>query len=112
MHRRAERVFKPKSGKEPGLDETVVVRKAHGVTYRPEHTEIYTLKTWWALAGPEAEGAKAFQQVGQIKVPILLVHGMKDDIIEHREFEDLCRIARNGENDDITHLSSGYKPHF
>jgi hypothetical protein len=29
---------------------------------------------------------------------------MKDDIIEHREFEDLCRVARNGENDDITHF--------
>ncbi len=104
MRRRAEHVFKPKSGNEPGLDETVVVRKAHGVTYQPEHTEIYTLKTWWALAGPEAEGTKTFHQVGHIKVPILLVHGIKDDISAHREVEDLCRIARDGENDDITHF--------
>ncbi len=110
VYSRAQRVFRPESEGDPPRDETVVIKKAHGHTFLPKHTEIYTLKTWWALAGPEAEGAKAFKHIGHIKVPILLVHGLNDDIIEYRECEDLGRLARAGGNNDVTpcHLDANH----
>jgi len=106
VYEKAKRIFKPDSEKESKSDETILIRKAHGHTFLPEHTEIYTLKTWWALAGPEAEGAKAYKQIGHItKLPILLIHASKDEIIEGRESEDLCKIAINGGNKDVTHAT-------
>ena len=101
---RAKRIFKPPPGEEPASDEPFVVKKAHGTTYLPEHSEVYTLKTWWSLAGPEAEGTKAYKHIGQVKVPILLVHALHDDIIERREFEDLGKIAAEAENNDVSQL--------
>ena len=110
VHNRAQRLFRPESEGEPPRDETVVIKKAHGHTFLPEHTEIYTLKTWWALAGPEAEAAKACKHIGHIKVPILLVHGLNDDMIEYGEFEDLGQLAREGGNTDVTtcHLDADH----
>ncbi|MGE0260621.1 MAG: alpha/beta hydrolase family protein [Alphaproteobacteria bacterium] len=85
-------------------DETVVIRKARGPTRRPEHSEIYTLKTWWTLAGPEASGARACEHIGGVKVPVLLVSGEKDEIVEMREGEELSKIARSAGNPDVTHV--------
>jgi pimeloyl-ACP methyl ester carboxylesterase len=99
---RAERIFKPLAGEEPARDETFVVKKAHGDTYLPQHSEVYTLKTWWSLAGPEAEGTKAYKHIGKVKVPILLVHALHDDIIERHEFEDLGKAAIDGGNNDVS----------
>ncbi len=87
-------------------DETIIIKRAHGPTNLPEHTEIYTLKTWWALAGPQAEGAKAFKQIGNVRdIPVLLVHASNDEIVEVRESEDLCEIAESNGNRDVTHVS-------
>ena len=102
VYSKAQRVFRPESEGEPPRDETIVIKKAHGHTALPEHTDIYTLKTWWALAGPEAEGAKAYKHIGKIHVPILLVQGLHDDIIEYRECEALRQLARDGGNNDVT----------
>ncbi|MFQ5931120.1 MAG: hypothetical protein ACE5MM_01800 [Nitrospiraceae bacterium] len=102
MYNRAQRIFRPDAEGERPRDETVVVKKAHGPTSLPEHTDIYTLKTWWALAGPEAEGAKAYKHIGQIHVPILLVQGLHDDIIAYHECEALGQLARDGGNNDVT----------
>jgi pimeloyl-ACP methyl ester carboxylesterase len=101
VYERARRVCKPGPGDEPGEDRTILVRKAHGETRLPEHTEAYTLKTWWALAGPEAEGAKPFKHIGLIRRPLLLVRAVDDDIIAHGEFEDLGRVAREAGNEDV-----------
>jgi len=105
IYSRAKRIFKPAPGEEPARDEPFVVKKAHGETYLPKHSEIYTLKTWWTLAGPEAEGTKAYKHIGQVKVPILLVQALHDDIIERHEFEDLGKIAGDAGNDDVTLFS-------
>jgi pimeloyl-ACP methyl ester carboxylesterase len=106
VYERARRTFYLDDKKERVHDETIIVKKAHGPTSLPEHTEIYTLKTWWALAGPEAEGAKAYKQVGKVKhAPILLIHASMDEIIEGRESEDLCEIAKRSGNKDVTHVS-------
>jgi len=85
-------------------DETVVIRRARGPTRRPEHSEVYTLKTWWALAGPESTGPRTCEQIGSVKVPMLLVSGEKDEIVEKREGEDLSEIAQAAGNPDVTHV--------
>jgi len=102
IHEKAKRVFKPFSNEKQAGDEIILVRRAHGRTYRPEDTEIYTLRTWWALAGPEAEGTKVHKHIKDVKVPILLVHGLHDDIIDHGEFKNLGRAVKNGGNNDVT----------
>ena len=83
-------------------DRSILIYKARGNTYRPEHTEIYTYKTWWFLAGPEAEGAKAYKQIEQIKIPILLIQGWHDDIVNPQETKDLAEAALNAGNKDVS----------
>lgn len=102
VYGRARRVSRPGSGEEPAGDRTIVVKRAHGYSRRPEHTDIYTLKTWWALAGPEAEGAMTCRHIGEVRVPVLLIHALRDEFIERSEFEDLGRIARAAGNGDVT----------
>jgi alpha-beta hydrolase superfamily lysophospholipase len=106
----AQRLFNPEHGEEPARDKTIVVRKAHGSTSLPEHTEIFTLKSWWALAGPEAEGAKTHKHIGNIKLPILLIQGLHDDIIEPREAADLEHLAKEAGNTDVSssYLAAGH----
>ena len=104
VHRKAKRIFKPDPGEEPAQDEIVLINKGHGDTCHPEHAEIYTLKTWWALAGPEAEEAMVYRHIGDIKVPLLLIRGLRDKFVEHREFEDLAQIARDSGNRDVTQV--------
>ena len=101
---RASQIFRPQPGQEPSEDETVVIQKAHGPTTRPADTEIYTLKTWWALAGPEADGPQTYRHIGEIKVPILLVHGLHDELINHDEFQALGQLGRDAGNTDVTLL--------
>jgi pimeloyl-ACP methyl ester carboxylesterase len=102
IYEKAKRVFKPSAGEEPARDEPFVVKRAHGDTYLPEHSEVYTLKTWWSLAGPEAEGTKVYKHMGRVEVPILLVHALHDDILDRSEFEDLGKVAMDAGNSDVT----------
>lgn len=91
-------------------DRTIVVYKAKGDSFRPEHTEIYTYKTWWFLAGPEAEDAKGYKQIQNIKVPILLIQGWNDQIVHSSETHDLAQTAINAGNDDVSafYLNTGH----
>jgi pimeloyl-ACP methyl ester carboxylesterase len=110
VYRQATHLFHPEPGEEPAGDRTIIVKKAHGPTYLPEHTEVYTLKTWWALVGPEADGAKTYKHIGDIKVPLLLVQGLQDDIIEPREAAKLESLARDAGNPDVSssYLAAGH----
>jgi len=105
MHERAKRIFKPNTGEKPAPDEIVLVRKAHGNSYLPQDTEIYTLKTWWALASPEAEGTKNYKNIGKIKIPLFLIYGLQDDIIEYSEFGTLAKIAKDSGNQDVSQFT-------
>ncbi|MFC1576219.1 serine aminopeptidase domain-containing protein [Candidatus Omnitrophota bacterium] len=100
--RRSKLCCKPDPGKNALNDEIVLIKKAHGNTCKPEDTEIYTLKTWWALAGPEADGTKVHKHIGEIKIPMLLIHGLHDDIIDHSELKRLGHIAKETGNNDVT----------
>ena len=104
VHQRAERFVRPPPGTTPAQDEIIVVYRAHGNTFSPEHTELYTLRTWWALAGPEADDAKSYRHIGHIGVPALLVQGSKDAVIEPQDGEDLRAVAQNAGNCGVTQV--------
>lgn len=101
---RARKLFSPTPGEAPASDETIVIKRAHGPTTKPEDTEIYTLKTWWALAGPEADGSRAVRHVGQITAPLLIIQGTKDDRVEPQEANELATVARKRGNPDVTEV--------
>jgi pimeloyl-ACP methyl ester carboxylesterase len=102
MSRRAEAVVR--GDPPPAADEMIAVDRAHGETLRPEHTEVYTLRTWWGLAGPEADDARPHRHIGAVRVPILLVHGERDTVIEPRPGEDLGAVARAAGNARVTQV--------
>lgn len=85
-----------------GQDRTILIYKARGNSYRPEHTEIYTYRTWWHLAGPEAKYAMAYKKIQKIKVPILLIQGWHDEVVKHEEAQQLAQIALNAGNEDVS----------
>ena len=84
--------------------------KARGNTFKPEHTEIYTYKTWWYLAGPEAEDAKGYIQIKNIMKPILLIQGWNDEVVRSNETHDLAQVAIEAGNDDVSafYLNTGH----
>jgi dienelactone hydrolase len=102
--RRSERVCGRTSEPSPSGDEIVVVQRAHGDTSLPEHAEVYTLRTWWSLAGPEAHDAEPYRHIGNVRLPILLLQGRNDTVIESRRGEDLGEVARNAGNDAVTEV--------
>ena len=91
-------------------DRTILVFRARGDSYRPEHTEIYTYKTWWFLAGPEAGAVKSYEQIDNIKLPILLIQGWNDAFVKPEETHNLAQIAIDGGNDDVSayYLNTGH----
>ncbi|MCY3986962.1 MAG: alpha/beta hydrolase [Candidatus Dadabacteria bacterium] len=91
-------------------DRTILIFKARGNSYRPEHTEIYTYKTWWFLAGPEATAVKSYRQIENIKLPILLIQGWDDAFVKPDETHSLAQIAIDNGNDDVSayYLNTGH----
>lgn len=91
-------------------DRTILIFKARGNSYRPEHTEIYTYKTWWFLAGPEATAVKSYKQIENIKLPILLIQGWNDAFVKPDETHNLAQIAIDKGNDDVSayYLNTGH----
>jgi pimeloyl-ACP methyl ester carboxylesterase len=83
-------------------DRTVIIYKARGDTLNPEHTELYTYKTWWYLAGPEAESSRCYKQIRRVRIPILLIQGREDAELGPEEANDLARIAQESGNKDVS----------
>jgi hypothetical protein len=109
VYKRAKEFLKP-DPYTASEDRTILIYKARGDTYRPEHTEIYTYKTWWFLAGPEADGATAYKQIEKIKIPILLTQGWHDDVIDPIETFELAQISLDAGNKDVSafYLNTGH----
>ncbi|MFI5323788.1 MAG: alpha/beta hydrolase family protein [Thermodesulfobacteriota bacterium] len=101
IHRRVMEALKPDPHRSPE-DRTVIIYKARGDTLNPEHTELYTFKTWWYLAGPEAEAAKCFKHISKISISLLLIQGRKDDELGPDEANKLMEIAQQAGNKDVT----------
>ena len=104
IYQRAKRIFEPSPDAKIPDDEIILVKMAHGITYQPEDTEVYTLKTWWALVGPEAAGTRNFENMAEVKIPVLLIHGSRDDLIAYEECEELAWVAKHSGNSDVTNL--------
>lgn len=82
-------------------DEMVVIYRARGPSRKPLHDEIFTYKTWWHMMGPEAHAAMAYKQIGKVKVPLLLIRGENDPLIEDWEAPALARIAKEANNKQV-----------
>jgi pimeloyl-ACP methyl ester carboxylesterase len=80
------------------LDESLVIHRAAGPSSEPLHSEIYTYKTWWFMIGPEAHGAMIYKHIGKIKIPILLIRGEQDPLVEPWEPDALADLARKAGN--------------
>lgn len=75
-------------------DEVFVIHQAAGPTPEPINNEIYTYKTWWYMAGPEAQGTMTYKHISRIKLPMLFVRGEHDSLVEPWEPEALADLAR------------------
>lgn len=82
-------------------DETFVVYQARGPSREPLSDEIFTYKTWWFMAGPEAHGTMTYKHLYKIKLPILMVRGENDPLIEDWETEALAQVAIESGNSDV-----------
>lgn len=91
-------------------DRTIIIRRARGDSFSPEHCEIYTYKTWWFLAGPEAVSAKTHKQIENVKVPTLLIQGWDDKVVHPNETHDLSQTATEAGNKDVSafYLNAGH----
>ena len=86
-------------------DETFAVYQSRGPTKEPINSEIFTYKTWWFMSGPEAHNAMAYKQIGKIKLPILMIRGVDDFLVEDWEPGALAKIARDSGNKDVKIVS-------
>ncbi|MEQ9619257.1 MAG: alpha/beta hydrolase [Deltaproteobacteria bacterium] len=79
-------------------DRIFLVNRAWGDTLNPFHNEIFTYKTWWFMRSPEAENAKTYKIIPEMKTPLLLLQGEHDDILDDWECRELARSARESGN--------------
>ena len=79
-------------------DQIVVVYGSRGPSRAPEHSEIFTYRTWWHMVGPEARAAMAYRHVGATTLPLLMMRGEHDPLVEDWEPEALARLAREAGN--------------
>ncbi|MFC1576220.1 alpha/beta hydrolase [Candidatus Omnitrophota bacterium] len=82
-------------------DETFVVCQSRGPNHTPSSSEIFTYKTWWFMTGPEAVSARAHQHIDKIKIPVLMLRGEGDFLIEGWEPEALSKILREAGNKHV-----------
>jgi len=74
-------------------DEVFAVYQAGGPNREPIHSEIYTYKTWWFMIGPEAHNAMTHRHIAKVNVPMLLLRGEHDELVEGWEPQALARIV-------------------
>ena len=92
LHERAKGIL----GKDPYNspdDETFVIYNARGPTRQPVHDEVFTYKTWWHMMGPRAHAAMAHKHIAKIQLPMLMVRGEQDPLIERWEAPALAKIS-------------------
>ena len=75
-------------------DEVFVAYQSSGPSRAPIHSEIYTYKSWWFMLGPEAHNAMTHRHITKVNVPMLMLRGEHDELVEGWEPEALARIAQ------------------
>ncbi|MBW1724564.1 MAG: alpha/beta fold hydrolase [Deltaproteobacteria bacterium] len=82
-------------------DEILIFYHSRGPNLEPLSDEIFTYKTWWFMAGPEAHAAMTYKHIDKINLPILMIRGENDHIVEEWEPEVLAQIARKSGNQKV-----------
>lgn len=101
IYEKAKEILKPDPYR--SLNDTlVVVSRAWGPTPKPTHFGIFTFRTWWFMKGPEATKTRAYELIPKVKIPILLLRGENDRLIENWETTELAAIANKSGNKDVT----------
>ena len=94
---------------EAAQDRTILIRRAHGETDTPQHTDIFTLRTWDAIVGPDAEGTRCHLHIGGIASPTLLISGTDDTIVPSSDIDRLAAQAEaHGRTVDVQHLPADH----
>lgn len=91
---------RPVSGR-PQDDFPVVVRRAFLPRDTPRAAGAYTARTWWHSRGPAATDAQPRRWIGRVGVPVLLVQGDADSILDPGEAAALQQHARAAGKDDV-----------
>lgn len=82
-------------------DEILIFYHSRGPNLEPLSDEIFTYKTWWFMAGPEAHAAMTYKHIDKINLPILMIRGENDHIVEEWELEALAQVARKSGNQNV-----------
>lgn len=101
IYTRAQSILSPDPYTSQG-DQVFAVYRAWGDDFRPSNTELFTYRTWWFMRGPEAINAKTYKLMSSIDIPVLLIQGTDDYIVEQWEPQVLARIARRGGNSRVS----------
>jgi len=96
----------------PEDDRLFVVERSRGPTRRPQHSEVYTYRTWWHSRGPEAYAAMAFRQLPAVTVPTLLVQGTADEVVAPAEAQRQYDLMTNCGNDRVSLVYVPEATHF
>jgi pimeloyl-ACP methyl ester carboxylesterase len=97
LHVRARAVLGPDPYGNPN-DQTLIIYGSRGPSRAPEQSEIFTYRTWWHMIGPEAGAAMVYRHIGRIGLPILMMRGEHDQLVEAWEPEVLAGLAREAGN--------------
>jgi len=82
-------------------DEILIFYHSRGPNLEPLSDEIFTYKTWWFMAGPEAYATMTYRHIHKIDLPMLLIRGEKDHIVEEWEPAALAQVARKAGNQNV-----------
>jgi alpha-beta hydrolase superfamily lysophospholipase len=110
LYQRASEVVNDPAG--AMADRLFVIEHSRGPSAQPQHSEVYTYRTWWHSRGPEATAAKTHLQIGQVRAPILLVQGTADTIVAPEEADALAEVARAAGNDRVRVATIPGADHF
>jgi len=110
LHARARAVLGDDPYRSPN-DQTVVIYGSRGPSRAPEHSEIFTYRTWWHLAGPEAFAAMNHRHIGRVGLPMLMMRGEHDTLVEPWEPHALAREARQAGNAHVHVVEIGGAGH-
>lgn len=79
-------------------DRIFIVYRAWGSSFNPSDCEMFTYRTWWYMRSPEALNAKTDEIIRGVKVPVLFIHGERDDVVAAEEVQELLRILKKSGN--------------
>ncbi len=82
-------------------DELFAVYQSRGPDRTPRSSEIFTYKTWWFMAGPQADSAIVHKHIDKIKIPILFLRGEYDPDVAPEEPDKLAEIVKETGNKHV-----------